>query len=132
MAVMVSGATPMRPSLATVTRTPNPQSINTRVAPASTRRPLPSLPLPRQAKRTLLELILEQGEDALAVRRCVRRAGRILHGHEPPWIGLRHHDPILLRLLGLLCFPKLKLVDRVGEPALFFFLRQVRIRVADV
>src|ERR1700730_2466721 len=97
MAVSVSGPTPMRASLATVSRMPKPQSISTRVAPASTRRPLPSLPLPRQAKRTLLELILEQREDPFAVRRIVHGAGRILHRHQAAGIGLRYHYPVLFR-----------------------------------
>src|SRR2546423_6879031 len=132
MAAIVSGATPMRASLATVSRRPKPQSISTRVEPASTRRPLPSLPLPRQAKRTLLQLILEQGEDPLAVRRAVRGARGILHCHQAARIGLRHHHAVLLRLLGLLRLPELHLVDRIGEPPLFFFLRKVRIRGADV
>jgi hypothetical protein len=42
---------------------PNPQSIRTRVPPDSTTSPLPSLPLPREAKRMraapLLELIAQ-------------------------------------------------------------------------
>ena len=43
---------PSRARRATVSRMPKPQSISTRVPPASTTRPLPSLPLPREAKRT--------------------------------------------------------------------------------
>src|ERR1700730_11940607 len=132
MAVIVSGATPMRASLATVSRMPKPQSMSTRVAPASTSRPLPSLPLPRQAKRTLLELILEQRKDPFAVCRAVHGAGRILHRDQAAGIGLRYHYPVLFRFLRLLGLPELHLVERVGQPALFFFLRQVRIRVADV
>src|SRR6266550_2543531 len=132
MAVIVSGATPMRASLATVSRMPNPQSMSTRVAPASTSRPLPSLPLPRQAKRTLLELILEQRKDPFAVCRTVRGAGWILHRHQAAGIRLRYHYPVLFRFLRLLGLPELKLVERVGQPALLFFLGKVRIRVADV
>src|SRR5437868_8716728 len=132
MALIVSGVTRMRASLATVSRMPKPQSISSRVAPTSTSRPLPSLPLPRQAKRTLLELILEQGEDSFAVRRAVGGAGRILHRHQAAGIGLRYHHPVLLRLLGLLGLPELKLGERIVQPALLFFLRQVGIRIADV
>src|SRR5438105_15178810 len=118
MAAIVSGATPMRASLATVSRMPNPQSMSTRVVPASTSRPLPSLPLPRQAKRTLLELILEQRKDPFAVCRTVGGAGRILHRHQAAGIGLRYHYPVLFRFLRLLGHPVLKLVERVGPPAL--------------
>src|SRR6266851_3636380 len=131
MAVMVSGAMPMRASLATVARIPKPQTMSTRVAPASTSRPLPSLPLPRQAKRTLLELILEQRKDPFAVCRTVRDASRILHRHQAAGIGLRYHYPVLFGFLRLLGLPELKLVERVGQPALLFFLGKVRIRIAD-
>src|SRR5450755_1835592 len=131
MAVIVSGAMPTRASRATVSRTPKPQSISRRVVPASTSRPFPSLPLPRQAKRTLLELILEQREDLLAVRRAVHDAGGILHRHQAAGIGLRHHNPVLFRLFRLLGLPELDLGHRIGEPAFRFFLRQVRIRIAD-
>src|ERR1700676_680822 len=131
MAVIVSGATPMRASLATVSRMPKPQSMSTRVVPASTSRPLPSLPLPRQAKRTLLELILEQRKDPFAVCRTVCGAGRILHRHQAAGIGLRYHYPVLFRFLRLLGLPELKLVEGVGQPAFFFFPGKVRIRVAD-
>src|ERR1700682_1791371 len=131
-AVTVSGSTPMRASLATVSRMPKPQSMSTRVAPASTSRPLPSLPLPRQAKRTLLELVLEQREDLLAVRRAVRDARGILHRHQAAGIGLRYHYPILFRLRYRIGLPKLNLGDRLRQPAVVFFAgSQVRIRVAD-
>src|ERR1700680_4086117 len=131
MAVIVSGATSTRASLATVSRMPKPQSMSTRVAPASISRPLPSLPLPRQAKRTLLELILEQREDLLAVLRTVRDARRVLHRHQASGIGLRYHHPILFRLLRLIGLPELKLGNRVRQPTLLFFPGKVRIRVAD-
>src|SRR5438477_9414319 len=130
MAVIVSGATPMRASLATVSRMPNPQSMSTRVAPASTSRPLPSLPLPRQAKRTLLELILEQRKDPFAVCRTVRGAGRILYRHQAAGIGLRYHYPVLFRFLRLPGLPALMLAGRVGPPALSLFLSKPRIVVA--
>src|SRR5450631_3437843 len=132
MASIDSGATPMRASLATVSRMPKPQSISSRVSPASTSRPLPSLPLPRQAKRTLLELILEQRENLLAVRRTVRDTRRILHRYQAAGVGLRHDDPILLRRLRLVGLPELQLVQRILEPALvLFLLGEIRIRIAD-
>src|SRR6202790_4960556 len=131
MAVIVSGATPMRASLATVSRMPKPQSMSTRVVPASTSRPLPSLPLPRQAKRTLLELILEQRKDPFAVCRTVRVAGRILHRHQAAGIGLRYHYPVLFRFLRLLGLPGRELVERVRQPGFLLFPGKVRIRVAD-
>src|ERR1700694_4121728 len=121
MAVTVSGATPMRASLATVSRRRNPQSITPRAPPASTSRPLPSLPLPRQAKRTLLELVLEQREDLLAVRRAVRDARGILHRHQAAGIGLRYYYPILFRLRDRIGLPELNLGDRLRQPAVVFF-----------
>src|ERR1700682_1636653 len=132
-AVTVSGSTPMRASLATVSRMPKPQSMSTRVAPASTSRPLPSLPLPRQAKRTLLELVLEQREDLLAVGRTVRDARGILHRHQAAGTGLRYHYPILFRLRGRIGgLPELNLRDRLRQPAVVFFPgSQVWIRVAE-
>ena len=45
------GSSPRRASRVAVSRTPKPQSIITRVPPASTTRPFPSLPLPIDAKR---------------------------------------------------------------------------------
>src|ERR1022692_282959 len=132
MALIDSRETPIRASLATASRMPKPQSINTRVAPASTRRPLPSLPLPRQAKRTLLELILEQREDLLAVRRVIRDAGGILHCHQAGGIGLRHDYPILFRRLRLVGLPELQLLHRSLEPPfVLLLLFEIRIRIAD-
>ena len=49
----------------------------------------------------LLELILEQREDLLAVRALVGRAVRILHGHEAARVGRRDGDPVLLGLLDV-------------------------------
>src|ERR1700674_3524897 len=131
MAVIVAGVTPMRASLATVSRMPKPQSMSSRVSPASTSRPLPSLPLPRQAKRTLLELILEQREDLLAALRTVRDARGILHRHQAVRIGLRYHYPILFRLFRFIGLPELKLGKRVGQPTFLFFLGKVWIRIAN-
>src|SRR5450755_289343 len=132
MASIDSGRTPIRASLATVSRMPKPQSINTRVAPASTSRPLPSLPLPRQAKRTLLELILEQREDLVAVRRVIRGTGGILHRHQAGGIGLRHDHTVLFRLLGGVGLPELELLDRILEPTVVLLLLfEIRIRIAD-
>src|SRR3977135_2355583 len=131
IAVTLSASTPSRARRATASRMPKPQSISTRVVPASTSRPLPSLPLPRQAKRTLLELILEQRKDPFAICRTVRVAGRILHRHQAARIGLRYHYPVLFRFLGLLGLPELKLVEGVGQPAFLFFPGKVRIRIAD-
>ena len=44
---------PWKIGLEFVSRIPKPQSISTRVLPTSTRRPLPSLPLPSDANRIL-------------------------------------------------------------------------------
>src|SRR5450432_258168 len=106
MASRESGATPMRASRAAVSRTPNPQSIMMRVEPASTTSPLPSLPLPIEAKRindlhrfALLELVLEQREDLLARRRFVGDAARILHADDADRGCLGNEDLILLGLV---------------------------------
>ena len=106
------------PSRAAVSRTPNPQSIITRVPPASTTRPLPSLPLPSDAKRI----------GAVASASPAGRTAR--GGHYFSWsfssarifsplgllsgapsgsctvttlrgVGLRDDDPVLLGLLAL-------------------------------
>src|SRR5690349_5773234 len=105
MAVTLSGARPRRARRATVSRTRKPQSIRMRVSPTSTTRPLPSLPLPNEAKRTpaprrLLQLVAQQREDALARLRAIRIPRRILHAHRA--LGRRafgHLDPILLGLV---------------------------------
>src|SRR4029453_7196566 len=96
-----SGATPSRSSRPAVSRTPNPQSMRMRVVPASTTSPLPSLPLPIDAKRISaarrsLQLILEQREDLLAVLRLVGRPGRVLHAHDGRRCFLDDLDPVLL------------------------------------
>src|SRR3989304_6448740 len=48
-----AGWRPMRARRRVVSRGEKPQSSSSRLAPASTTRPLPSLPLPSEAKRTL-------------------------------------------------------------------------------
>src|SRR5450432_3693085 len=110
-----------------VSRMPNPQSMRMRVPPTSTSRALPSLPLPRQAKRTppSLELVLEQRQYLVAVHRALGAARGIFHRHDAARIGLRHDHPILLGLY-VVAFPECKLVEKT-----FFFLRvEVRVRVA--
>src|SRR5262252_2242839 len=93
MAVIDDGSSPRRARRRTASFTPNPQSISTQVPPAWTTSPLPSLPLPSDAKRIaprrLLQLILEQRENLLAVGAFVRRAVGVLHGDETVRIGLR-------------------------------------------
>src|SRR4029077_5227606 len=106
IAVSDDGARPKRPRRRAVPRTPNPQSISIRVPPASTTRPLPSLPLPREAKRMpcaapLLELVAQEREDLLAGCALVGGAVRVLNGHEAARIGFRDVDPVLLDLLGV-------------------------------
>src|SRR5512137_1464622 len=94
IAVIDDGASPSRPRRVAAPRTPNPQSISTRVPPDSTTSPLPSLPLPRDAKRMraapLLELIAQERGDLLAGRALVGGAVRVLHGHETAWGCIRH------------------------------------------
>src|SRR5207244_13615631 len=110
IAVTVSGATPIRASRATVSRTPKPQSISTRVAPTSTSRPLPSLPLPSDAKRIppspawskrawarSLELVLQQREYLVAVGRAVGDARGVLDRNDGGGIGLSPDNAILPR-----------------------------------
>src|ERR1700694_4250627 len=124
IAVTVSGATPIRASRATVSRTPKPQSISTRVAPTSTSRPLPSLPLPSDAKRMplsrawskrararSLELVLQQREDLVAVGRAIRDARRVLDRDDAGRIGLSHEGAILLRFFLVVALPELELIE---------------------
>src|SRR6187455_2508374 len=118
IASMSPGARPIRARRTAVSRTPNPQSIMTREAPASTTSPLPSLPLPNDAKRisprALLELVLEERQDPVARRRLVRRALRVLHGHEALRRRLDDGDPVLLGLLAFVLAPE----HELGEEAL--------------
>src|SRR5512132_884557 len=113
-ALIVSGATPRRASRATVSRTAKPQSMRTRVSPTSTTRPLPSLPLPSDAKRIgrsrrpcrLLELVAQQRQDALARLRAIRVARRILAAHGALRRGLDDLDPVLFRLVLVVGLPE--------------------------
>src|SRR5512143_904636 len=126
IAASVSGATPSRARRVVVSRTPKPQSIRTLVRPACTTSPLPSLPLPSEAKRTpLLQLILEEPKDLPAVRALVGRTVRVLDADEGPRVRLHHEDPVLLRLFGRV-LPE----HELRQPALVGLL-QFRIRVAD-
>src|SRR6188474_141487 len=132
IASMSRGARPRRPRRVAVSRTPNPQSIMTREVPASTTSPLPSLPLPNDAKRisvrASLQLVLEQREDPVARRRLVRRTLRILHRHEAARRGLDDRDPVLLGLLGFVLAPERKF----REPALVALVDVgVGIRIAN-
>src|SRR4029453_5141132 len=120
----------MRSRRAVVSRTPNPQSIRMRVVPASTTRPLPSLPLPIEAKRTasgLLQLVLEQRQDFLARGRAVGHATRILHADNAVLCRLRDDDLELLRLVLLVGLPELQLL----EPARVVLLGGDRIGIAE-
>src|SRR5690349_7177509 len=121
-AVMVSGSTPRRRTRVAASRAPKPQSMRTRVAPASTRRPLPSLPLPIEANLTAaatsLQLFLQQGEDLLAVLRLLRRARRVLHADDAVRRDLRDLDAVLLRLVLLVGLPE----HQLREPALLAVL----------
>src|SRR5258708_12412807 len=104
----------MRESLAMVSRIPKPQSIRPRVPPASTSRPLPSLPLPSDANRMLpirrrskrasarsLELILEQGENLVAVGGPIGSSSRVLNVNYPLRVRLLHPSSILSPILFL-------------------------------
>src|SRR3954468_16717733 len=110
MAESDSGSPPIRWSRIAVSRTPKPQSIKTRVVPASTMSPLPSLPLPIDAKRIrawrLLELVLEEGEYLFAVLRAIRIALRILHTHDARRRNFDDLDPVLLRLVLVVGLPE--------------------------
>src|SRR5438477_5762010 len=129
IAVRSPGRSPRRAMRATVSRMPNPQSTSTRVAPFSTTSPLPSLPLPREAKRTrappLLQLVFEKRQDLLAGNALVGRPARILHGHHAARVGLRDGDPVLLGFF-VLALPEHEFVQEA------FVLRgRLRIGVAD-
>src|SRR5450631_1663144 len=69
------GDTPRRAMRATVSCRPNPQSINTRVWPTATNSALPSLPLPKDAKRMdisgsllLIDILVDRLKHLLADR----------------------------------------------------------------
>src|ERR1700694_3595532 len=113
MAERSSGASPRRPSRATVAARPNPQSSNRRVPCASTTSALPWLPLPRDAnriqvsrmvteKRWLFQFLLQQGQDASGSRR------RRFHA-----LGVEHLDLAALRR------------PSHADAVLFIFLRSV-------
>src|SRR5438874_6074649 len=119
MAVTVSGGTSRRSSRSIASRIPKPQSMRTRVSPTSTSKALPSLPLPSDANRMnvgplydLLELILQQPENLVAVGGLVRGALGILDRHHAVRIGLRHDDAVLLGLLLLVALPEPELVQQ--------------------
>src|SRR4029077_9852860 len=65
-------------------------------------------------KMRSLQLILQQGEDLVAVGRAVCDARGILHRDDARWVGLRHEYAILLRLVLVAALPEFQLV----EPAL--------------
>src|SRR3569833_1735361 len=103
-----------RASRAMLSASPKPQSINTRVEPASTTRPLPSLPLPRLANRITpvpasLQLVVQQLDDAI-LRVGVGRLA-VGAGDANPALLARFadHDLQLRRGLRLLATPEGKL-----------------------
>src|SRR5262245_39607070 len=102
---MSEGARPMRARRRSVPSTGNPQSTRMRVAPASTTRPLPALPLPSEAKRTprprLLQLIVEQRENPLGRAARVGRAVLVKHLHLARGCALLDHHAVLLGLRRL-------------------------------
>src|SRR5215510_13397062 len=112
-----SASNPSRARRAAVSLTPKPQSIRTRVEPASTMSPLPSLPLPIDAKRIklfcLFELVLEERENLLAVLRAIGLAFRVLHAYDARRRCFDDLDPILFRLVLLVGFPE----HELREPA---------------
>src|SRR5262245_9668437 len=100
----------------------------TRVPPASTTRPLPSLPLPIDAKRIgcgsagrgdasregLLELVLKQRQDPLAVLRLVGCAVRILDADDAGGRRFGDLDPVLLWLVLVVRLPEHQLGQKAG------------------
>src|SRR5262249_42616746 len=155
MAESDSGSMPSRASRLAVSFTPNPQSIITRVAPHSATSPLPSLPLPIDAKRIiggsrrdvasrdlsafdsirvgratrgslLLELVLQERQDALARLGLVGAAVRVLHAHDTLLLRLGDLDPVVLDLFLVVLLPEHELLD----PAIFLvLLRHLRIGI---
>src|SRR5512146_807051 len=72
---IADGSSPRRARRRSVSRRLGPQSTSTQVPSASTASALPPLPLARDAKRSnLLQLVVQQREDALRAFRRFRRA----------------------------------------------------------
>src|SRR5258708_28170971 len=109
---MSRGRRPSRASRRSASRKLKPQSTRTRVAPQapadariSTIALLPLLPLPSDAKRSnlLLQLLVEEREDALRGLRVLRGAVLVEDVDQARVLLLLHLDPVLLRLhLGVL------------------------------
>src|SRR4051794_35876703 len=102
MALMSAGARPSLPRRRSVSAMLKPQSTRMRVAPDSTMRPLPSLPLPIDAKRinlSSLQLIVKQREDAIRGGRTLRRAVLVEHVHFGALAFIFHQHAILLVLV---------------------------------
>src|SRR5688572_9069870 len=96
---MSAGSRPARARRRSVSVSVRPQSISTRVAPASATRQLPPLPLASDAKRSkLLQLLVEQREDP--ARGLRRLGGAVLVQDVDLRLGarLRHLHPVLLGL----------------------------------
>src|SRR5213075_474772 len=111
MASMSEGARPRRPSRRSLSVRLRPQSMSTRVvrvpSRASATVQFPPLPLAIDAKRSkaLLQLLVEEREDAARRLRALRRAVLVQHSHlrlVGVLVGLHLHA-VLLRLdLGIL------------------------------
>src|SRR5690606_17435898 len=99
IASIAAGSRPRLRRRRSTSRTPNPQSTSTQPAasPPSTSSALPSLPLPRLAKRTaLLHLLLQQRQDAcdgLAVDLADGLALRVAHLDDAAIALAAHLDP---------------------------------------
>src|SRR5512143_1628668 len=112
------GCKPSRASRATLSASPKPQSISTRVAFASTSRPLPSLPLPRLANRITpapasLQFFVQQIDDAIP-RLVVGRLAVGASDADPALLArLADHDLQLRRGLRRLAAPE----GEIGEDA---------------
>src|SRR3954471_13591511 len=100
---MSDGARPRRARRRSVSRSESPQSMSTVVVPMRssdcTTRQLPLEPLASEAKRSnLLQLLLQQREDALRGARVVGAAVLIEHVHLACSARLRHLNTVLLGL----------------------------------
>src|SRR5215467_11013481 len=98
------GARPARARRASVSWIVNPQSSMTRVPPASARSALPRLPLPSEAKRKLLQLLLQQGKNTLGRVRAIGAAVLVEDPHLARFsVALLHEHAVLpgLRVRGI-------------------------------
>src|SRR3569623_1797485 len=124
-----------RASRAMLSASPKPQSISTRVEPASTTRPLPSLPLPRLANRITpvpasLQFVVQQLDDAILRVGVGRLAGGTGDANPALLARFANHDLQLRRGLRLLAAPE----GELGKHAFVAFAGVVDtgVDVADV